>query len=347
MTASRKMLVYFHEKQLLFAPPMEWDQRGLVPHPETPERARIILAALAEAPDEFEIRTPDEIPLAAIEAVHTPGMVRMLHAAESLADGVIHHITLFPKADPAKADPDNVHHAGFFCFDTSTPLGRDTWTSAAWSAASAVAGAKAIQSGETPAAYALCRPPGHHAARAYFGGYCYLNNAAIAATFLKASGRVAIVDIDFHHGDGTQAIFDEDPEVFTVSLHADTRCHYPYFSGLEGETGHGAGAGADLNVPLQAGATGDDMLAALTQQVIPALAAFRPKHLVIALGLDTYANDPLGDFKVQTPEYAQLGECLGALPYPVLIVQEGGYQTGELGLNARSFLQGIRKAKFA
>ncbi len=340
-----KIPVYFHENQLAFHPPYEWDKRGYAPHPENPERVRAILSALEEAPEDFELRQPGEIPIHALQQVHSSDLLRLYHLAEEMPEEEFFFPTFFPKHHQKKSDPDNIHHAGFYCFDTSTPLSRDTFTAAGWSAASAHAAAECLASGETALAYALTRPPGHHADRTYFGGYCYFNNAAVGATVLLRQGTVCIVDIDFHHGDGTQSIYYYDNHVLTCSLHAHPREHFPYFSGHPDEIGLGAGEGFNLNVALESGTGGDEFMQALTEIVIPRIRAFDPMWLIIGAGMDTYKYDPICDFQLETDDYRRIGHALGELPYPTLVVQEGGYYIPDLGHNIKTLLYGLREGK--
>ena len=200
--------------------------------------------------------------------------------------------------------------------------------------------------GET-AAYGLCRPPGHHAARAMYGGYCFFNNAAIAAhAITRATGeRVAILDVDFHHGNGTQQIFWRRGDVRYVSIHADPDRQYPYFLGRADETGEGDGAGENLNIPLRAGATNDDYLEA-TDRAVEAIAAAPGSIVVVSLGFDTYGLDPIGDFALTTDVYHEVGRRVAALGRRLVILQEGGYHRPSLGENARAWLRGAEGREF-
>jgi acetoin utilization deacetylase AcuC-like enzyme len=250
--------------------------------------------------------------------------------------------SVFPRRDQTDPDPRDLHQAGYFCFDSGTPLTSATYLAAMRSASCAAAAAQAVVKGVTDHAYALCRPPGHHAQRDLFGGYCYFNNAAIAATRLRRSGRGAILDIDFHHGNGTQALFARDPMVFFASIHGDPASFYPYFSGFAAETGEGRGRGTTLNVPLPAGCDGQEYLRVLRRRVLATLAAFGPRWLVVSAGFDTHRDDPIGDFALVTDDYFDIGAALGRLGLPTVVVQEGGYATSVLGQNVVAFLKGLR-----
>ncbi len=334
--------VYFHPDQLLFHPKNDWDQKGLLEHPESPKRARSILKTLEAAPKDFAINQPVEIPEYAIQQVHRLGMLQMYQTASKLPEDKPFYPTHFPKVNQRKADPTNIHHAGFYCIDTSTPLYKDTWTSAAWSAASGYDAAKALLEDGHKLTYGLCRPPGHHADHKYFGGYCYLNNAAVAAQALGEGEAVAILDIDYHHGDGTQSIFYYDNKVLYISVHADPTTEYPYYSGYKNETGLEVGLGYTLNVPLPSGTTGEVFTKAIKDHVLPKLKEFNPKYLIISAGMDTYRLDPMGNFKLEIEDFFDIGDAIGSLNIPTAVVQEGGYCVADLGACVQSFLLGLR-----
>lgn len=335
--------VFFHADQLLFSPPYEWDKRGYVKHPENPKRINSILKALKKASGDFVFLEPDPISQSVIQQVHRSDFLRLYQLAqENIPSGQYFYPTFFPKAHQRDSDPDNIHHAGYYCTDTSTPLGPETLISATWSAATAYSAASHLLEGKSNLVYALTRPPGHHASADYFGGYCYFNNAAIAANRLKEQGSVAIIDIDFHHGDGTQSIFYFDNQVLTVSIHADPNEHFPYFSGHANEIGEGAGRGFNLNIPLMPGTDGDTFLQVLTELVVPRIKEFAPAFLIVAFGADTYHKDPICDFKLDTPDYNIIAKQLASLNLPTLVTQEGGYFVPALGDNVVSFLSGLR-----
>src|SRR5215218_10384540 len=232
-----------------------------------------------------------------------------------------------------------IGRAGWFCFDTATPLVAGSFA-AAQAAADVALTAADLVAGGAPAAYALCRPPGHHAGSGYYGGFCLLNNAAVAARRLAALGRVAVVDVDFHHGNGTQDIFWEDPEVLYVSLHGDPAVHYPFFTGAADETGGGPGTGTTRNLPLPDG-TGDDAYLGALAEAMAVVAAFDPAVLVVSAGFDTFEGDPIGAFGVTTAGFGRIGAVLAAAGRPVLVVQEGGYAVDALGANAVALLGGM------
>ncbi len=229
---------------------------------------------------------------------------------------------------------------GQYCFDTSTPIGEGTWTSAYWSAQTALGALQAVK--EDGSAFALCRPPGHHAGADYCGGYCYLNNVAIAAEEALAGGsrRVAILDVDYHHGNGTQDIFYERSDVVFASIHADPVTDYPFFWGHADETGEGEGAGANLNLPLPRATTWGEYQRALAQ-ALDWLGNFSPDLLIASFGADTWGGDPISHFQLLTGDYAQMGRRIGSAKVPTLVVMEGGYAVEALGANVAEFLGGF------
>ncbi len=312
-----------------------------IDHPETASRAESILAALAEDPV-FCVRAPVEFPSKWLGSVHDPRLTTLYKTAKrELAPGSLLYPSVFPRRSHVRPDPRQLPQAGYFCMDSATPLASTTFEAAAWSAATAAEAAAVLAEG-APVTYALCRPPGHHAERDLFGGYCYFNNAAIAAAVLADRGPVAILDIDFHHGNGTQELFYDDPRVLVISIHGDPREFYPYFAGTAEESGEGAGAGFNFNVPLPAGVDGQEYLRVLDEIVLPRLRSFDPAALILAAGLDAYKDDPLGSFCLETGDFAAIGERIGRLGKPVIAVQEGGYCTEMLGENAVALLRGIR-----
>jgi acetoin utilization deacetylase AcuC-like enzyme len=227
---------------------------------------------------------------------------------------------------------------GYFSFDASTPIMAGTWDAALGAAQCAMTAAALVAEGER-AAYALCRPPGHHAARSTYGGYCYLNNAALAAQSLRDAGcgRVTVIDVDYHHGNGTQEIFWERDDVQFVSLHGDPETEYPWFMGYADERGAGRGEGYTLNLPLPAG-TGWDAYAAALDTALAAIRRYAPEALVVSLGVDTFAADPISSFKLESRHYPLLGERIAALGLPTVLVQEGGYAVAEIGTNVAGVL---------
>ncbi len=249
--SAHRIPVFFNEQQLSFKPIYEWAFGERIDHPETTARAESILGALTADGAAFEVRDPVRIPREDLRALHSYELLTLYETARRLPEGETFYPTVFPKRP---GDPSNLHHAGAFCFDAATPLNAETWAAAAWSAACAKAAAVALETPGTTLTYGLSRPPGHHATHDLFGGYCYFNNAGVAARhFVEQGSRVVVLDIDFHHGNGTQSLFYLDPRVLVISIHGDPREFFPFFAGFADETGEGAGRGYNLNLPLAAG----------------------------------------------------------------------------------------------
>jgi acetoin utilization deacetylase AcuC-like enzyme len=333
-----KMPAYFHPAQLDFHPKYEWALGNRIKHPESTRRAESIFKELKKHKEKFEIITPPKIPLNAIRESHNYQLITLYNTASSLGEGIEYYPSVFPQRMKAKPDPTNIYHSGFYCFDSGTPLNNKTWLASAWSAATAYSAAEYVSKGKGKYSYALSRPPGHHASRDTYGGYCYFNNAAIAAKILKKKGRVVIVDIDFHHGNGTQDIFYKDDNVLFISLHGDPRKHFPFFCGFPSETGQGKGEGYNLNIILEDECNIKDYMKALKNTVIPSIKQFEPQYLILSAGFDTYELDPIGKFALKTEDFLTIGQTFKKLDLPTVILQEGGYHTKDLGKNVVSLL---------
>lgn len=251
--------------------------------------------------------------------------------------------TLFPDVFPIRKNvgtPKNIRtHAGYYCIDIYSPINRNAYLAARDAVDATLTAARHVEDG-AQFAYALVRPPGHHASHDSFGGYCYFNSTAIAAQYLSRSSRVAILDLDYHHGNGQEDIFYTRSDVLTISIHADPSFEYPYFSGYKEDIGDKDGAGFNLNIPLKRAIDGVEHLKAI-HKAIKKIRAYKPDVLVIALGLDTAKNDPSGTWLLESQDFHANGLALGKLNYPTLIVQEGGYDCSVLGKNALAFLTGI------
>ncbi len=324
-----------------------------IPCYEKPERISAIERALADAGD-HRFLSAREHGLRPITDVHEPALVDLLEhvwtdaVASGATDGAAPLIPdTFLVGPMAAGGYDGTGTArparlGAHCLDTATPMVAGTYAAARAAVDVALTTADLVLGGES-LAYGLCRPPGHHAARAMYGGYCFFNNAAIVAEHLAAGGanRVAILDVDYHHGNGTQQIFWERSDVLYVSLHADPARAFPYFSGHADETGAGPGQGFNRNFPLPAG-TRIDAYAATLDQACTTIADFDPDApLVVSLGFDTFERDPIADLGLTTGDYARLGAMIAALDRPTVLLQEGGYAIDAIGANAVSFLSGF------
>ena len=238
---------------------------------------------------------------------------------------------------------------GLYAFDAGTPLTSGSWAAACGGAACAIAAAERVADaapGAAPSersAFALTRPPGHHAGSDFFGGYCFLNNAALAAQTLRERGveRVAVLDVDYHHGNGTQQIFEARADVLTISIHGDPRTEYPFFLGHADERGSGAGTGFNLNLPLPRGSGFTRWREAL-HTALAEVRRFGAQALVVPLGVDTFAGDPISGFTLQSADYLQLGADLAGAALPTVFVFEGGYAVAEIGVNAVNVLEGFQ-----
>ncbi len=251
---------------------------------------------------------------------------------------------VFPIRNSARPPKELAVRAGYYCIDTFTPLNANAWLAAKGAVDCALTAANLILEG-AQLAYALVRPPGHHAERRAFGGFCYFNNAAIAAQMLSDFGRVAILDIDYHHGNGQQVIFYPRSDVLTVSVHGHPRFAYPYFSGFEDETGEGEGLGYNVNFPLPEELTSEQYLTALGK-ALKRIIQFQPDTLVVCVGFDTAKGDPTGTWSLSADDFRQVGRAIGQLKMPTLLVQEGGYRTRSIGINARNFFTGLWSGAF-
>ncbi len=334
------MRMFFDDRQRAHAPTQELHNGGFTTYAEMPARVDAILAALGS------VETPADRGEAAILAVHSPAYVAFLKNAARLWREAGRTGDAIPYAFPIRGrrplDLTRIDALiGAHSFDATTPITPDSWAASYGSAQSALAATQAVLDGDR-AAFALCRPPGHHAGADYCGGYCHLNTAAIAAQAARDAGvaRVAILDIDYHHGNGTQDIFYDRGDVFYASVHADPKTDYPFFWGHVDETGAGDGLGATLNLPLPHGTTIDAFRAAQTT-ALDAIAAFDPGLLVVSFGADTWEGDPISHFALTTPDYAVLARDIAARGWPTAIVMEGGYAIDALGHNVDSFLRGF------
>ena len=312
---------------------------------ERPERAVQLLKAL-EAEPLAKIEVAADFGLTPILAVHTQRLVDFQTSAFARFAQLDHGPRpavpdSFAVRELAGTLPRNVWgQLGYFCSDAMTPILERTWDAVFWSAQTALSAAHAV-AGAVPMAYALCRPPGHHASADMYGGYCYLNNAAIAAEWLSSQGkRVAILDTDYHHGNGTQSIFYERNDVLVVSLHADPNDEYPYFCGYSDERGAGAGEGFNLNIPLPLGTTEVDYLSAL-ELGLTAVDKFEPDVVIVSQGFDTLAGDPEGHFRLEVDSYQRIGRKLRSLGRPLVVIQEGGYLLLSLQQTLTAFLDGL------
>jgi len=311
-------------------------ERGYV---ESPVRIGSILRGIADT-ELFTRIPPRHFPERRVKEVHDLHYVEYLkRVCAKVEAGKSVYPYVFPIRNATKPPRELPLRAGYYCIDTFTPLNRNAYVAAKGAVDCALSAARSLHQGYR-LAYALVRPPGHHAERRAFGGFCYFNSTAIAAHYLSAFGEVVVLDIDYHHGNGTQEIFYERADVLTISIHGHPRFAYPYFSGFADERGKGAGVGYNLNFPLPEGVTGDEYRQALAK-ALRRLQRFAPKFLVVAFGLDPAKDDPTGSWSLQAKDFEANGRMIGSLRVPTLIVQEGGYRVRSLGTNARHFFLGL------
>lgn len=337
------MKAFFADEQRKHDPKAFLSSGAPKPNPEQPARVDRLLAGARTAG--CEVVRPREQGLGPVSAVHTPEYLDFLERIferwqriEGASAEVIPNI--HPLARDGTYPASAVGQAGYHMADTSCPISAETWDSALWSAWTAASAADDVQGGAS-LAYALCRPPGHHAFADVAGGFCYINNSAVAAQRLRSNAaRVAILDVDLHHGNGTQGIFYRRDDVLTVSIHADPVRFYPFFWGHADERGEGPGLGYNLNLPLARRTADAGFLEAL-DAALRRIRAFAPEALVVALGLDAFEGDPFGGLSVTTPGFGRIGEAIGTLGLPTVIVQEGGYLCDALGDNLAAFLTGF------
>ncbi len=343
------MLTVYSEDHALQDGKAELIDGRLVPCFEMPRRAFLIRDRVREV-GLGAIVPPEDLGRGPLERVHRVDFVAFLEGAWDAWTATGRSDDALPYSWVTRTFRETVPERiegrlGRYSFDAGTPITAGTWRAATASAQVALTGARLIAGGEHRAAFALCRPPGHHAAADLYGGYCFFNNAAVAAQFLVDGGaeRVAILDVDYHHGNGTQAIFYDRPDVLFLSLHADPRQEFPYFLGHADETGAGAGEGCNVNYPLPWG-TGFAAWAEALEDALRRVAAFAPDVLLVSLGVDTFKDDPISRFKLESPDFGACGARIAALGLPTLFVMEGGYAVEQVGVNAVNVLTGFEGA---
>ena len=344
------MITFFSGQHELHAPEYEFFRGERVPCFESPARANFVRDELKARG--HELRAPEADSLAVRQQIHTPRYLAFLQSAwdEWLAlDAGNAARQPFPSVWPVRTlrsdvEPANfVARLGLYSMDNGSPMVAGTWAAAKAGADAAVSAARLLTTGER-SVFCATRPPGHHAGADFMGGYCFLNNAAVAAQALRAQGsmRVAILDVDYHHGNGTQSIFYDRADVLFVSIHGDPVTEYPFYLGHADEAGEGLGAGFNLNLPLPAGSSVAAWFAAL-ETACTRIDRHHADALVVSLGLDTFAGDPISKFALQSADFTRLGERLSQIGLPTIFVLEGGYAAAELGVNAANVMDGFEQ----
>ncbi len=341
------MITIFSEDHKLQDGKSELIDGKLVPCFEMPKRAEMVRARVVEV-GLGAIEPPQEFGRAPILRVHKADFVAFLESAYDAWKAEHGDYDALPlnwlapgmrRKLPQRIDG----QLGYYSFDAGTPITAGTWRAITASANVALTGQAKIAKGER-AVFALCRPPGHHAGSDFYGGYCFLNNAAIAAQAFHdgGAGKVAVLDVDYHHGNGTQEIFYARGDVFFASLHGHPEQEYPYFLGYEDETGEGLGAGCNANYPLRWGTRWPAYETAL-DDALARIRRYRPDALVVSLGVDTFKDDPISKFRLDSPDYLKIGRKTADLSLPTLFVMEGGYAVEEIGINAVNVLTGFEE----
>ena len=342
------MLTFYSDDHHLHHGSCELIDGQLMPCFEKPQRADHILQRVKDR-QLGEVRPPQDFGLAPIERIHSAAYLNFFKGAWDRWQAQNGTGDLLPFTWPARTlrqvIPRDLHgQLGYYSFDGGAPITAGTWQ-AAYSAAQVALSAQAEIAAGAHSAFALCRPPGHHAAGELMGGYCYLNNAAIAAQAFLDHGkqRVAILDVDYHHGNGTQDIFYTRNDVLFASIHGDPADEFPFFLGYADERGEGAGEGCNFNYPLAMGSRWAVGSAAL-EEACQRIAEFDAEVIVVSLGVDTFKDDPISQFKLNSPDYLAMGKRIAALGKPTLFVMEGGYAVEAIGVNAVNVLEGFEAA---
>ena len=343
------MITFYNHLHAQHRGQFEMYRGALVPCFEVPERADQVLAELQRR-QLGTVQPPQAFDDAVLERIHSPRYLRFLASAWDqwvALDPAHSSKDILPSVWPTRSfrtdiEPDNfAAKMGLYSFDAGTPLTAGTWVAARAGAHCALSAAQQLVQGER-AAFALSRPPGHHAGADFFGGYCFLNNAALAAQHLRDAGlaKVAVLDIDYHHGNGTQSIFYDRADVFFTSIHGDPRTEFPFYLGHADECGAGAGLGTNLNLPLPRG-TGFEVWSQALDTALQAIAKFGANALVVSLGMDTFAGDPISGFTLASADYLRVGQRIAQAGLPTALVFEGGYAVAEVGVNAVNVLEGF------
>ncbi|MBD3385434.1 histone deacetylase family protein [candidate division KSB1 bacterium] len=338
--SEKRAVVLYSEEEKLHSPNREWNFGRTMPYPENEERGQTIINTIKKHDYGSLLHQTRQFDDSYIKAVHDNDMVQHIKSCMDLDEGQAVYPHVFPYHQFSRRGDVNLRAAGYFCFDVGTQIQKHTYRAAKAAADIALDGALCIREKRNNIVFGLCRPPGHHADYNAYGGYCYFNNAAIAANVLAGDMRTAILDLDFHHGNGTQGLFYENPHILYVSIHGDPRVTYPYFSGFADESGSRLGRGYNINIPLT-GHVDDKVYRNHLKDALKKIKAYGTEILIVSIGFDTYYADPLGDFDLSSGFYHEMGYRIQQNFPCTLALLEGGYDIEDLGLNAVNFLKGL------
>ncbi|WP_299027796.1 histone deacetylase family protein [uncultured Sulfitobacter sp.] len=343
------MRIIYSEDHRLHFPQAELSGGQFVTPFERPSRVEYILNRLSERQLK-DLVNPDPVDMGPLKELLDSGYLTFLETAwdawkDAGMEGEIIAANVPARGMHMDRIPDNIDgKVGYYCHASETAMTAGTWAAALSSVAAAQTAQRHVAAGAN-AAFALCRPPGHHATADQYGGYCFINNAAIVAQMFRTSGaqRVAILDIDFHHGNGTQSLFYGRDDVMFASLHGAPQDAYPYYLGYKDETGVGAGEGTNLNYPMGPG-TGYAEWAAALDDAIAKINSWGAEALVVSLGVDAYKEDPISFFKLESDDFTDAGRRIGAMKLPTVFCMEGGYAVEAVGINTVNVLEGFKDA---
>lgn len=343
------MRVFHSQDHRLHFPQAELSGGQFVTPFERPSRVEYVLNRLRER-GLTDIVKPDAVDMKPVQALLDPGYLRFLETvwdawkAEGMAGEVI-AANVPARGMHMDRIPDNIDgKVGYYCHASETAMTQGTWAAALSSVACAQSAQRHVAAG-ADAAFALCRPPGHHATSDQYGGYCFINNAAVTAQMFRDDGvaKVAILDIDFHHGNGTQSLFYDRADVMFASLHGAPQEAYPYYLGYADETGKGEGVGTNLNYPMSAG-TSYEVWSAALDDAIQKITEWGAEALVVSLGVDAYKEDPISFFKLESDDFTDAGRRIGRMKLPTVFCMEGGYAVEAVGVNTVNVLEGFKDA---
>jgi len=333
------MKVFYNPTEQDYAPKHSFFNGAMVPYPDVPGRTQNILEAIGPDP-RFQVEPPPAMNPQIVSSVHGE---EYLEALQDVCQRLSAEEEFFPFLSRPwpllLRSPYPRIRMGYYAVDGSTPLLPNSFTTSLGASATALAGAEAILSG-AGMVYAMPRPPGHHAGRESFAGYCITNHSALAAQLLSQAGPVAILDVDYHHGNGTQDIFYEREDVLYISIHCRPEEAYPYIAGSYHETGYGPGLGRNINMPLSSGTRWVDYQEPLAD-ALERIQRFNPEAVVLSAGFDTLADDPIGTFRLTTDDFTPMGKMISQLGKPLLVVQEGGYHVPSLGACVLGLFNGL------